>query len=588
MKNRIKIILFCAAAAVSTLILAGCSFPGVSQNRKLTVDEDETFEKESTAAAEIADDLSLYEGFGDEVKTVYLTVGRGNAEDGTGYSWSEVNSAAENDDFWEGKEYLCEAVLQFGDETAPLPGEFGYGALTANATVRLQGKNAATRQQKSYRVSIKDGSGNVNGIKTLVFSKEFSDPLRFTNKLCFDLMQGIPGMMSTRTSFVHLYVKDKSDTDDTLFVDYGLYTMIEPINKTYFKNRNLPKNGLIYKAENFDFGRHSDVITQATDSSYDEGEFEKLLEIKGDTDHTNLITVLDAVNDENVSIYETVKEYFDEDNIYDYLAFGLLTGNKDACLDNYYLYNPVGTGKFYFISWNNGGALDEDYENMTSSSDPEFWKKGIFLFSDNVLFSRILKDEKCREKLSEHVDNLYENYLTKEKVAEKASDLKEMVKGRIYSLPDLTFARVDEETYDSIAAGLSDQAERNFYSFYETLELPWPFHIKEPEGNGGKITINWESAFLYGGEASYDVVVDDAWDFQSPIINEKGMKGTSLDIGSLSEGQYFVKITAVSGAGETAAREYYNTEKKTMVEGTLCFYVLADGSARALYMYDEG
>ena len=83
-------------------------------------------------------------------------------------------------------------------------------------------------------------------------------------------------------------------------------------------------------------------------------------------------------------------------------------------------------------------------------------------------------------------------------------------------------------------------------------------------------------------------MVDDAWDFQSPIINEKGMKGTSLDIGSLSEGQYFVKITAVSGAGETAAREYYNTEKKTMVEGTLCFYVLADGSARALYMYDEG
>ena len=39
-------------------------------------------------------------------------------------------------------------------------------------------------------------------------------------------------MMGLRTQFVHLYVKDLTDSDTGAFVDYGLYTQVEQLNKT--------------------------------------------------------------------------------------------------------------------------------------------------------------------------------------------------------------------------------------------------------------------------------------------------------------------------------------------------------------------
>ena len=48
--------------------------------------------------------------------------------------------------------------------------------------------------------------------------------LRFRNKMAYDLIKGIDQMMGLRTQFVHLYVKDLTDSDTGAFVDYGLYT----------------------------------------------------------------------------------------------------------------------------------------------------------------------------------------------------------------------------------------------------------------------------------------------------------------------------------------------------------------------------
>ena len=292
-----KRILMGALGAFLLGALAGC---GAGSGMGELLSPNETYEKagESVTDTHLRDKDSLYQEE-EDVVTFYLTVGMGNKEDGTDHTWSQVN--ANSRDFYDSQgiePYSCEALLQAGDEIGPISGQLGYGETTANASVRRRGGGSSRQVQKSYRITLKEGKGKWNGQKAIILNKYVTDPVRFTDKLAFDLMKSIPQMVSARTRFVHLYVKDRTEGQDGPFVDYGLYTQVEAINKTYFKNRDLDKNGSLYQAEAFDWQRHSDILKSATDADYDKQAFESLLEIQGEEDHTKLLALLDAVGDE--------------------------------------------------------------------------------------------------------------------------------------------------------------------------------------------------------------------------------------------------------------------------------------------------
>ena len=575
----------CILPVLLCLLLAGCGFQGENVLNSILTPE-ETYEKTDAAAILVSDANDLYAETEDGIAVVYLAVGLGNEADGTDHTWTEINSIPLEE---QGTiPYQCEAVFQMGDENAPTEGAFGYRALTANAVVRLQGVNASKRQQKSYRISIKDGKGSLDGMKTVVLSKSFADPLRITNKLCYELMEDIPSLLSTRTRLVHLYVKDTTSGADTLYQDYGLYTMVEPINKSYLKSRHLDDDGALYKANAFDFARHEDVITLSTSSQFQKGAFEALLESKGSDDHAKLLAMLKAVNDPNLSIQEVLDTYFDRDNLYHWLAFNILTGNKGTSTENYYLYSPTGSEKFYFISWDNDGAFRADYEELRSPGQSAAWDTGIFSFYDNVLFARILEDDACISGLSTAVDTLYETYLTEPVVSSAVSRLTGLAEEYVFSLPDKTFARVTPAQYDALAAGIHEQIVRNYYAYYESLELPAPFHIREPETQADNtLRLSWEDA-ARDKAVTYSIILDDSWDFAAPLLSKSGLSSTEWVIDQLSAGQYFLSVTAQTAAGKSQiAYETYSTEVKTTVYGVLCFYVLPDGSVHASY-FNEG
>lgn len=567
------------------LLLTGCGFQADDIFSNILTPE-ETYEKTDTSDVFVSDAGDLYAEPDDSVAVVYLAVGLGNEADGTDHTWAEINSVPLEDQGT--RPYQCEAVFQLGDENAPTEGSFGYGELTSNAVVRLQGANASKRQQKSYRVSIKDGKGSLDGMKTLVLSKSFADPLRITNKLCYQLIEDIPSLLSTRTQLVHLYVKDTCSDMGTLYRDYGLYTMIEPINRTYFKNRHLDDDGALYKANDFDFARHEDVITLATSPQFREDAFEALLESKGGSDHSKLLAMLKAVNDPDIPIQEVIDTYFDRGNLFNWLAFNILTGNKDTSTENYYLYSPTGSDKFYFISWDNDGAFRADYQEMRAPGQSAAWDTGIFSFYDNVLFARILEDDACISALSTAVDTLYETYLTEPIVSSAVSRLTGLAKEHIYSLPDKTFARVTRPQYDTLAAGIHGQIVGNYYTYYDSLELPAPFHIREPEQQAdGSLRLSWEDA-ARGEAVTYRVTLDDSWDFKTPLLSRSGLGSTEWVIDQLPAGQYFLSVTAQTAGGKSQiAYETYSTEVQTTVHGVLCFYVLPDGSVHASY-FNEG
>ncbi|MCD8074557.1 MAG: CotH kinase family protein [Lachnospiraceae bacterium] len=581
------------AVLVLTLLLGGCASElpeGVGESLKILVSPDETYDKADSSAAsyEMEDKASLYEADDTAVVTMYLTVGYGNEADGTSHTWEEVNAQPLR--YYEENgidPYKCEAVLQVGDENGPLSGEFGYGETTANATVRLRGEGASEKEQKSYRIDIKSGKGSWNDQKAIVLNKYSSDELRFTNRLTYSLMEAIPQMISARTRLVHLYVKDKTEGEDGLFVDYGLYTQVEQINKTYLKNHGFDSTGQLYEAENFDFGLHEDSLMLATSPDYDLDAFEQYLEVKGDEDHSKLLEMLRAVNDPDTDISSVLDTYFDRDNLYAWLAFHLLTGNREAATSHFYLYSPQGVDKWYFISGNSSDAFSEIYDRLKDDTWSASWDTGIFSFTDSVLFTRIFRDAACREEFLEVTEELYTEYLTEKQISEEASALAEIVKPYLYSLPDSLHQQVTSTVYDILVASLADEVEQNYERVLASMSQPWPFHILEPEADSATLTLQWEEAYLYTEPDSekeepvltYTVELADSWTFSDCILSETGMEGTSLEIDLPEPGQYFVRIRAETSAGYTQeAYEFYNTEKERTVYSTLCFYIREDGS----------
>lgn len=582
----------CLGAGLLLLLLAGCgSLSGTDGGYLISADETYETMGEEPKDYTVEDRKSLYAGEDQEVVTMYLTVGQGNQDDGTDHTWAEVNSYPLEYYEAEGIDpYRCEAVLQIGDETGPIEGEFGYGERAANATVQLRGQGASTRQQKSYRIKIKDGKGDWEDQKTISLNKHVGDPVRFKNKLAYSLMEDIPQMFGARTRFVHLYVKDKTQGEEGLFRDYGLYTQVEQINKTYLRSRGLDEEGQLYQAgPSFDWGRHEDAILPATDPQYDETRFEQYLKIDGSKEHEKIIQLLTAVNDPENNIQDVIERYFDKENLYYWMAFHILMGNKEALEGNYYLYSPRGLDRWYFISWDNDSILEEGYETLRDVSYDRSWEEGIFPFADTVLFRRLLQNEACREALSAAVEDLRKNYLTDEAVQEKIEVYGETVKAYLYELPDRTFARVTPKEYDGLADTMAAEIQANQDGFAESMEGIWPFHILTPSGAGEEMILNWEEAYRFQ-EGSISYVVELATDPEfEELILEAETEEDHYPAGKLEPGQYFVRVAAQGPDGISQdAYEYYRTEAGTVRYSTLCFYVEEDGTAAALEYSEDG
>ena len=216
---------------------------------------------------------------------------------------------------------------------------------------------------------------------------------------------------------MHLYVKDTTENDSKAkFEDYGLYTQVEQINKTYLRNHGLDENGQLYKANMFEFMRYHDAIKESTDPDYDKTRFEEVLEIKGSDDHSKLIAMLDDLNNYSIPIETTFQKYFDEDNYFTWLAFQLLTGNTDTNSQNFYLYSPQNGSKWYFISWDNDGAWKYEEDIVYKAVDSGYnYTQGVSNYWGCILHQRVLKSETYRQKLNDKMNEL-RKLVSKERV----------------------------------------------------------------------------------------------------------------------------------------------------------------------------
>ncbi len=582
MKRDRVIALSCAVFLSLSFCMTGCNVYGTSGENMAA--EEQTEAVEEAAAKEETQDInqvhlrdndSLYENEDEtSVVTMYLTVSRGNSSEGTDHTWNELNHYSAYDYEKMGvSRYQCAALLQVGDENGPVSGEVGYEDSVPNATVQIRGQTSSRNAQKNYKIELKKNKGTWRGQRTINLNKHQSEGMRFRNKLSYDLLKGIPQLMSLRTQFVHLYVKDLTEGSKAVFRDYGLYTQVEQLNKTGLKNHGLDSNGQLYKINSFEFYRYEDVIKKEDDASYDQVAFEKLLEIKGDSDHTKLIEMLNALNDVSNPIETVLNQYFDRENLTYWMAYQILTGNVDTQNRNTYLYSPQNSDTWYLIPWDNDASFMRTEYSIQKRSDQGSWECGVSNYWGNVLFQRCLQSDTFREELDAAVLDL-KSYLSRERISSMISEYRTVTQSYLKKMPDQMYAPLTDAEYETIASAIPDEVEQNYELYKESLEKPMPFYIGKPVIEGNTLKFNWDASYDFDAEdITYTVEVAKDYLFQEVIYRDDQILIPEAETAVPEDGQYFVRVRATNASGKTQdAFDYYVTDDGKNY-GMRCFYI---------------
>lgn len=558
-----------------SLLLAGCSSGEEGTSSKKAKKQAKIKKAGTSSSKHLRDKDGIYDVYDDSgIVVMYLTVSRGNSSENTDHTWAEINTYSVYDYADMGvKRYQVMGLLQPGDDNGPKPGEVGYGEDAPNATVQVRGQTSSQNEQKNYKIELKRGKGKWRQQRTVAINKHMGEGMRFRNKMAYDLIKGIPQMVGLRTQFVHLWVKDETEESGGSFVDYGIYTQVEQLNKTALEAHGLDKNGHLYKVNEFDFQRYPDIIKKADDPTYNQADFEGMLEIKGDSDHSKLIEMLDALNDETKKIDDVLDEYFDTENLVYWMAFQLLTGNCDTQNRNCYLYSPLNSKVWYFLDWDNDGMLRKYELKVTGFSDYASWERGVSNYWGNKLFNRALKSKKFVRALKRAVADL-KSYLAEKRLSKMISHYRSLTEKYLFSAPDVDNMPVTHAEYEKIAAAIPAEIGENYKSFKESFEKPMPFFIGVPEISDDKIKLVWDASYDFDAEdITYTVKVARDYALGDVIFEKHDVVLPEITFDKPDEGQYFLYVQAKNASGATQeAFDYYVTDEGKHY-GMKCFYI---------------
>lgn len=458
---------------------------------------------------------------------------------------------------------------------------------TKNATIRLRGHSSRLADQKSYRVKLAKDIPLWRGESTLQLNKHPYDLTRVRNKLAFDLFRDIPHIPSLRTQFVQVDIKnqDSAGVDYPAgSVDFGLFTHVEKMGKEYLANRSLPTDGNIYKAEDFEFTLNDHLkIDAVTGTVVNKDDFEKSLSLEVENkNHKKLIEMLTALNDPSTNFDAVFAKYFDKSNYLMWLSTSILMGNRDTINQNFALYQPKDSDKFYFLPWDYDGSLgfegqpDIQKENNLYSQ----WQLSASNWWSVPLHKRFLQDSKHLAELKLAVDEVQSKYLTEAKIKAKLDAYKALVSPFIAANPDNqylpTISADKTKEWDDEYLRIATIVKNNRDVFVSALEKPMPFYLAAELVEANQMRLGWDTAVdLQGDVVSYTVQVSTTPDFATFEKNET-TQATELITPKLTNGVYYLKVIAKDSKGNSQiAYDRVDKSGKTYF-GVLGFEVKGD------------
>lgn len=530
-------------------LFSGCS-AGSTGNMSSNTESNQS--GSTTKNTKIADDKGIYAQDNDNVENIYVTIVTGNT-----VTFDDVNT-------WDvDSNYTKPEISVRFDYSKPAADVTG---VTANAVMSQRGQSVTKADLKSYKIALTDTASKWHGMSELNLNKHPYDLTRIRNKLAFDLITMFPNTFSFRTQFCHLYIRDLNSTSKE-YQDYGLYTDIEDLGKSYLKSRSIEKTAYIYKAYEFAFNLYPE-IKNVKDPGYDKAAFEKTLGIKGIEDHTRLLAMLKDVNDESMDIDAVINKWFDRDNYITWMAMNLLLSNTDTSVNNFYIMSPVSSDKWYFVPWDYDFALGHDYQlgNYYYQMSSPYILSGVSMYWGSTLHRRFLEKPENVKMLTAKIEEL-RGIANNQVVSDKIDKLYASTNALVKKNPDRALIETTVNSYEAEIKRLKTVIDNGLKTYYTGLKIPMPFNLNDVKQDGSKYTFSWSKSYSLDRDSlHYNFYISKTANFNIGYLERLNLQDTSVTINSLPSGTYYWKVEAedpdgnVMVAFDTYYSQYEDTE----------------------------
>lgn len=317
-----------------------------------------------------------------------------------------------------------------------------------------------------------------------------------------------------------------------------------------------------------------------SDDSYNEETFNTFLENKGGTDNEALLSLLDDIADESITPDDFIEKHFDLDNLTSFLAFEILTGNKNTVTGNFALYSPLNGETWYLWPLDFDAAFDREEDTLLSKQQDPSWRYGVSEYWDSLLFRKCLQSDTLRKALLEKAQSLTEEggALYQETWSDEVETLAETVETYAFEDADKDGMPLTKDQYEALTAQIQQAVPAYLNDLESSMERPMPFTVEAPTEENGTMKLSFTSSYSFSGDdLTYHVILSRTPD-GSDVILEEETSDTTLSVDLPDPGQYFVFVTVRDTEGsEQEAENVYETENGT-VYGVRCFWILDDGT----------
>lgn len=441
-----------------------------------------------------------------------------------------------------------------------------------NATIRVRGDSTRGDLYKSYKVCLDPETEPFFGQTNLNINKDYSDISKISTKLATDLLAEMEDVVSYRTYFMRLWIRDTSLPQEEQKFEYqGLYIELEQPNRTFLEERGLSsgKGISLYKARDFSFFPN-DALRNVDDPKYSGEAFEKVLGIRESISHKKVLRMLDAVNDNTQNFKEVFTQYFNEENYLTWLAFNMLFNLEDILNHNFLLYSPDDSLSWYFIHWD----FDTGLRFGSSESQIPISLRGIQKILMGRLHRRYFEIPGNIEKLDAKMQELLKTHITRENVTRLVEAYRPVVKKAVVLEPDrsrlMEFGYTPDEL-DTYLDNLYDGILHNYDVFRESSEYPFSGFVAKPvRTDSGAVKFAWDPFYSVKGlSISYDLRVYTDYNMENLVHEANDLDDTTylLEEG-LPNGTYYVLISGTDSEG----REQISLEHVEGRENGLFYY----------------
>ncbi len=479
------------------------------------------------------------------------TAGICTIDDMSGCTLADVNADTDGNDDFKVDIPIHFQAADYADDGSPV-----------NAELRQRGGTSRQFPQKSYRIKLDSGVMLWRNERRLQLNKHTGDQSRFRNKLSFDLMSSVPDLPSLRTQFVNLWIDDGQGP-----VDYGLFTHVEAVTKEYLKNREWNPDDRIYKAEHFSFSNEDlmAVKLDATGVPLDMVAFEERLSIEtGSDDHSPLINMLTAINDPAQSFDSLLDRYFDRENVLMWVTVNFLLGQKDVITHNFFLYNPEGSEKFYFLPWDYDATFYFEIDPPDSFANDALRMRLIYGYArgaNSVFLDRYFRLAGMNATIVAAADEMRSGVFSDSTISDYVSRYADVVRPFATRQPDAQYLPgADGDAlvvYNTQIAQMPGYVTTNHQVLQSGLGIPMPPTLEAPVRVADQTVFSWSPAYdVTGHSISYDLQVATDVEFTADNI-----------------------VLDVSGIADAGSQVQYSTAASSLPAGQLFYRVIARASS---------